>query len=217
MTNGPAGGFRTSVIDPAWTRLAASVLATVLLAWTGTRVWRTASIRHEQLKQAEATLQTFATWRRVYEPAVAAESVAWRRTMLELHALGTGDDRLAVTRYIARAAEESGLQDVRVIVVPPDTSVSDARLTTEGIRRRLASFGLIVECRGGLGAVVGFLGQLPPSMSATRLSLVHQDGSARHRLALAVYELTFTNGPPSVRSSAGRDHPARGGSGSDGR
>lgn len=207
----PRRALKVPVIQPVWTRLVASVLAALLLAWTGTRVWRVDTARRAELNEARATLATFADWRRRYEPAVAAESVSWRRTMLELQALGVvGDERLAMTRYVARAAEEAGLRDVRVIIGPPDTTGSDTRLSTEGIRRKPASFSLSVEARGGLRAVVGFLGQLPPSMSATHLSLVRQGGSARHRLELAVYELTFANGPPPYWSSVGSDRSDRG-------
>lgn len=202
--------FRLSAIDPAWTRLVASVLAAVLLAFTGARVWRTNQERTRRVKQAEATLATMAEWRRKYVPAVAAESLSWRRTMLELQSLGVmGDERLAMTRFVARAAEEAGLTDVRVTIAPPDTTGTDTRLSAEGVRRTPASFSLSVECRGGLRAVVGFLGQLPPSLSATHLSLVHQDGRARHRFALAAYELTFTNGSSPLRSSVGSDHSDR--------
>jgi hypothetical protein len=209
--------IRLRAVDPAWTRLIAATLACVLLIWSGLGPWRIRAIRREQRKQADATLATFAGWRRTYQPAIAAESISWRRTFLELQALGVvGDERLAMTRYVSRAAEEAGLRDVRVDIGPPDTTGSDTRLSTEGVRRKPASFSLSVECRGSLRAVVGFLGQLPPSVAATHLSLVHQDGRARHRLALAVYELTFTNGPPALSSSVGRDDSVRGRSRGDG-
>ncbi|HJQ20322.1 MAG TPA: hypothetical protein VJ867_08250 [Gemmatimonadaceae bacterium] len=213
----PDARIRLPAVDPAWTRLAGALLATVILGWSTVGVWRTRASRNTQVKQAQATLATFAEWRKRYQPAVAAESVSWRRTLLELQALGVvGDERLAMTRYVSRSAEEAGLRDVRVVIGASDTTGSDARLSTEGIRRKPASFGLSVECRGSLRAVVAFLGQLPPSVSPTRLTLVRQDGGGRHRIALAVYELTFTNGPPTLWSSVGSDHADRGGSGGDG-
>lgn len=209
--------LRMRAVDPALTRFVASVLASLLLLASGASVWRTRSERREQLRQAESTLATFAEWRRRYRPAVAAESVSWRRTILELQALGVvGDERLAMTRYVARAAEEAGLRDVRVTIAEPDTTFAAARPSIEGVRRRPASFSLSVECRGSLRAVVGFLGQLPPSVSASHLSLLHQDGRARHRLALAVYELSFTNGSSPGWSPAGSDHSGHGGSNSGG-
>lgn len=214
MAGPPRISMRIPAIDPAWTRFAACVLAAALLAWTGIRVWRVNGQRRQQLKQAEATLATFADWRRRFQPAVAAESIAWRRTLLELRAMGVvGDERLELTRYVARAAEEAGLRDVRVTIGPPDTTASSERLSTEGVGRKPASFSLLVECRGGLPAVVGFIGLLPPSVSATQLSLLRQDGQARHRLSLGVYEVTFANGPPpaSYWSSIGSGHSDRGG------
>lgn len=199
-------------IDPATTRLAAAVLATVVLGWTGLRVSRSGAERRAELNRARSTLATFASLRQKYEPAVAAESIAWRRTWMELQELGVvGDERLAITQSVARAAEAAGLRDVKVLIGPPDTTGSETRLSTEGVRRKSATFSLLVECRGGLRAVIPFLGNLPPSVAATRLNLVRQDGRRRHQISLAVYELTFSNGPPPLWTSVERGDAGGGG------
>jgi hypothetical protein len=118
---------------------------------------------------------------------------------MELQSLGIiGDERLALAQSVSRAAEASGLHDVKVIIDAPDTTGSDARLSTVGVRRQSAPFGLVVECRGNLQAIVTFLGALPASVAPTNLNLVRQDGRARHRLLLAVYELQLSNGSASV-------------------
>jgi hypothetical protein len=120
---------------------------------------------------------------------------------MEFQGLGViGDERLAVTQAVTRVAEAAGLRDVRVLITAPDTTGSDERLSTEGVRRQSAPFGLLVECRGNLQAIVTFLGELPPSVAPTTLSLVRQDSGSRHRLVLAVYELQFLNGPPTLWS-----------------
>jgi site-specific recombinase XerC len=197
-------------VDPAITRLAAALIAVVLLAWSGSRISRIASVKATQLNRAKSTLATFASLRQKYEPAVAAESIAWRRTWMELQDLGIiGDERLAITQSVARAAEAAGLRDVKVLIGPPDTTGSEARLSTEGVRRKAAPFSLLVESRGGLRSVVAFLGHLPPSVAATQLSLVRQDGHRSHKISLAVYELIFSNGPPSpsLWSSVERGDP----------
>ena len=201
-----------AAIDPAITRVIAAALGAGFLAWGGLHASRAGTANRADLQRAEATLATFANWRRQYEPAVAAESIAWRRTMMELHALGViGDERLSVTQSVSRAAEAAGLRDVRVLIGAADTTGSDARLSTEGVRRQSAPFGLVVECRGNLQAVVTFLGELPPSVAPIALSLVRQDGGARHRVVLAVYELQFSNGPPTLWSPLERsDSPGVG-------
>ena len=193
-------------LPPAATRLLAAGVGIVLLAWAGVRASRAGHERRLQLRAAEATLATFAEWQRRYQPAVAAESIAWRRTWMELQDLGiVGDERLSLTQHVARAAEFAGLRDVRVSIQPdPDTTGSDERLSTEGVRRQSAPFGLLVECRGNLQAVVNFLGDLPPSVAPTGLTLARQDGRARHRFTLAVYELQFSNAPAPVWSPAER-------------
>lgn len=196
--------------NPTVTRLAAAALGAVLLLWSGVRVSRADSARQAELKRAQATLATFAEWKRRYEPAVAAESIAWRRTLMELQALGViGDERLALTKSVSRAAEAAGLRDVKVLIDAPDTTGSDARLSTVGVRRQAAPFGLVVECRGNLQAIVSFLGELPPSVAPTNLNLVRQDGRARHRLLLAVYELQFSNGSASLSTPLERSNPRR--------
>lgn len=198
-------------VSPTITRLIAAMLGIVLLAWGGLRASRAGAARRSELRQAQATLTTFANLRRRYEPAVAAESIAWRRTWMQLQGLGVaggGDERLALTHAITEAAEAAGLRDVRVTGLPPDTTGSDARLSTQGARRQSAPFGLLVECRGNLQAVVTFLGELPASVAPTSLSLVQQDG-ARHRLTLAVYELQFSNGQSPFESPLERGNPRR--------
>lgn len=182
---------------PGATRLVAALLGVAILALAGIRATRAGNDRRAELRQARATLATFADWRARYRPAVAAESIAWRRAWMEVRDLGVlGDERLAVTRHVARAAEFAGLRNVRVLIDEPDTTGSDARLSTRDVRRRPAAFGLVVECRGDLQSVLAFLGALPPSVAPASLNLVRQAGSrARHRLTLAVYELDFENAP----------------------
>jgi hypothetical protein len=184
-------------LTPTVTRLAAALFGIVILAWAGSRASRAGFERRTALRQARTTLATFADWRSRYRPAVAAESIAWRRAWMEVRDLGVlGDERLAVTQHVARAAEFAGLQSVRVLIEQPDTTGSDARLSTRDVRRRSAPFSLVVECRGNLQSILAFLGALPPSVAATSMQLVRQEGNARHRLTLAVYELDFENGIP---------------------
>jgi hypothetical protein len=198
--------FKLPAISPAVTRLAAAAIGIGVLAWSGVSASRAGHARRLELQKANATLATFADWQRRYEPAVAAESIAWRRTWMELQDLGVvGDERLALTQAVARAAELAGLRDVRVTIESdPDTTGSDERLSTSEVRRASAPFGLLVECRGNLQAIVNFLGDLPPSVAPTGLSLARQDGRARHRLTIAVYELQFANVPAPVWSPAER-------------
>ena len=189
--------IRRVSLTPGATRLAAALAGIAMLAFAGMRASRAGGERRAELRRAEATLATFADWRSRYRPAVAAESIAWRRAWMEVRDLGVlGDERLALTQHVARAAEYAGLENVRVLIGEPDTTGSDARLSTREVRRRPASFGLVVECRGTLRSVLAFLGALPPSVAPTSVDLVRQEaGSARHRLTLAVYELEFQNVP----------------------
>lgn len=186
-----------AVLTPGATRLAAAIIGIGMLTWAGMRASRTGVERRAELRRAEATLATFADWRSRYRPAVAAESIAWRRAWMEVRDLGVlGDERLALTQHVARAAEYAGLENVRVLIDEPDTTGSDTRLSTREVRRRPATFGLMVECRGNLQSVLVFLGALPPSVAPTSVNLVRQEGgTARHRLTLAVYELDFENVP----------------------
>lgn len=198
----PASGrFSPSRIDPAVSLLVAAILAIGLLTWSGFRSARAAGERRAALARARTELSGFEQLRSGYAPAVAAESLAWRQTWLRLGDMGIlSVDRLALTGTVSRAAEEAGLRSVHVLIGPPDTTGVEARLSTGGIRRKPAPFSLVVEGRGGMQSVIGFIGALPPSVAVTHLSLVRQDGGRRHRISLAVYELEFTNGSPPIPS-----------------
>lgn len=206
--------------SPAVTRLMAAILGTVVLSTAAMRVAKRGHEHRVRLRAADSTLATFAEWRRRYRPAVAAESIGWQRARMEVRDLGiVGDERVAVTQRVARAAEFAGLRAVRVLIGDPDTTGSDTRLSTGSVRREPAPFGLVVECRGDLQAVIAFLGALPPSVAATSMRLVRQDRPGRHRLTLAVYELDSGNvpspsaaaRPPVERGVAGRSGDARAG------
>ncbi len=188
-------------IDPALSVLAAALVVIGVLTWSGFRSARAAGERRVALTRAQTELAGFEDLRARYAPAVAAESLSWRQTWMRLRDIGVlGGDRLGLTGAVSRVAEESGLRDVRVLIGPPDTTGVETRLSTGGIRRKPAPFSLLVEARGGMQSVIGFIGRLPPSVAVTQLSLVQQDGGRRHRISLAVYELEFTNGPPSIPS-----------------
>lgn len=213
MAQSPASllSGKMPVIPPQATLIAAGVLAIAVLGWAGVRASRLDSARRLDLRRAQGTIETFAALRTRYEPAVAAESIAWRRIWMELRELGVvGDERLALTQRVARAAEVAGLRDVKVLIGEPDTTGQQARLSTEGVQSKSAPFSLVVECRGGLQSVIGFLGQLPPSVTPTRLSLVRQDGRGPHRISLAVYELTFSSGVPPGWTSLERNNAGAG-------
>lgn len=206
--------------SPAVTRLVAAILGTILLSVAAMRVAKRGHENRVRLRAADSTLATFAEWRRRYQPAVAAESIGWRRAWMEVRDLGiVGDERVAITQRVARAAEFAGLRNVRVLIGEPDTTGSDTRLSTGRVRREPAPFGLVVECRGDLQAVIAFLGALPPSVAVTTMRLVRQDRPGRHRLTLAVYELDLGNvsppsaaaGPPVERGVAGRSGDDRAG------
>lgn len=201
MAKPGSGGSQGNVmtkIDPALTRFVVGLLAIGLLGWAGLRAARRASATRAELRAASAALASFADLRQRYSPAVAAESIAWRRTWMELQDLGVvGDERLATAQFLARAAESAGMRDVKVHIAPPDTSSLAERLSRGGVGRKPASFSLSLEGRGGMTSVIALLGRLPHSVTATRLSMTRDGSSARHRLSFAVYELTFENGPPS--------------------
>ena len=184
-------------VSPAVTRLACGIIAVGILGWAGVRARQRGDTARSELRAVRAALDEFASLRQRYQPAAAAESISWRRTWMELQALGVvGDERLASTQEVARAAEAAGLNGVKVLIGPAGTKGGEKRLSTEGVERKPASYSLVVEGRGGMRSVIAFLGQLPPSVAPTQIGMARQAGSARHRISLAVYELQFTNGPP---------------------
>ncbi len=196
---GALSRLKAPKIDPAVSLLVAALLSIGVLTWTGFRAARAAGERRIALTRAKSELAGFEDLRTRYSPAVAAESLSWRQTWVRLRDIGVlGSDRLGLTGTVSRIAEDVGLGEVRVLIGPPDTTGVEERLSTGGIQRKPASFSLLVEARGGMQSVIGFIGRLPPSVAVTHLSLVQQDGGRRHRISLAVYELEFTNGSPPI-------------------
>jgi hypothetical protein len=207
MASAPGQGISPK---PPVVLLAISVLALVFVGAVGFRAWKLDSSRQTELRRAQSALSSFADLRRQYVPAVAAESIAWRRTWLQLQELGVGSDQpITLTQRVARTAEDAGLSNVRVLIDPPDT-LGQQRVATGGVQSKPASYSLRVECRGGLASVLAFLDQLPPSVAPTALNLVRQDGRGPHRITLAVYELTLTNGAPADWSSNERSSSGAG-------
>lgn len=193
----PSATALLAKVSPAVTRLVCGVIAIGILGWVGVRARQRGDTARSELRSVRSALDEFASLRQRYQPAAAAESISWRRTWMELQALGVaGDERLASTQEVARAAEAAGLSGVKVLIGPGDTTGAEKRLSTEGVERKPASYSLVVEGRGGMRSVIAFLGQLPPSVAPTQIGMARQAGSARHRISLAVYELQFTNGPP---------------------
>lgn len=194
-----ASRFSLPKMDPALSLIVAAMLAIGLLTWSGLRSSRAAAARKAAVSSARTELAAFEDLQRRYSPAVAAESLSWRQTWIRVMDLRLmGNDRLGLTGAVSRSAEDAGLRDVRVLIGPPDTTGVEARLSTGGIRRKPGPFSLLVEARGGMQSVIGFLGRLPPSVAVTRLSLVQQDPGKRHRISLAVYELEFSDGSPPI-------------------
>jgi len=199
-------------VSPVLVLVIAGALAVAVLGWVGVRAQQVLAARRIELRRAESTLQAFADLRRRYSPAVAAESIAWRRTWLQLQELGVvGDERLFVTQRVARAAESAGLRNVKVHIDDSDTTSIQPRLRTEGVRSNAAPFSLRVEGSGGLASVVAFLRELPPSVAPIGMSLQSQQGqNATHRISLAVYGLEFTNGVPDGWTSVERGNAGAG-------
>lgn len=199
---------RSPSLDPALLRTFVATIAIALFAWAGVRTWRATAATRRDLARANSTLASYADLRRKYQPAVAAESIAWRQTWTQVLELGVvGDERMTMAHTITRAAEAAGLRDVRLAITSADTTGSEGRLSTEGVRRKSAPFGVTVQSHGGLRPVIAFLGLLPPSVAATQVN-VERQGGGTNSISLAVYELQFANNPPPM-SFAALPAPAR--------
>jgi hypothetical protein len=183
-------------------RTLVATAAIALFVWAGLRTWRATAVTRRDLDRANSTLASYADLRRKYQPAVAAESISWRRTWMQVLELGVvGDERMTMAHAITRAAEAAGLREVRLAIGSADTTGSEQRLSTEGVRRKSAPFGITVQSHGGLRPVIAFLGLLPPSVAATQVEVDRQAGGT-NSISLAVYELQFANNPPPMNLAA---------------
>ena len=124
-------------------------------------------------------------WRGEIQPALAAESLAWRESEATLRALGGEATRpLTLARLVAQRAEEAGIDELHVSVLPADSVTALTPVAAGGWSLVGEREGLVVEFEGDLTDVVGFLGALPPQAVVSALTVSPVEERLRARVSL---------------------------------
>ena len=98
------------------------------------------------------------------------------------------DNRVALAQRVAARAESLGLARVRVKFAPGDSAVPPRRPDLSSSSVNIADYTLVLDCDGGLAAVLSLLNQLPPSIALERLTGAKSRGASQFRLTFAVFE-----------------------------
>lgn len=98
------------------------------------------------------------------------------------------DNRVALAQQVAARAESLGLAGVRVKFVPVDSGVPPQRPELLSNSVNVADYALVLDCDGGMAAVLSLLDQLPPSIALERLTGAKSRAGSQFRLTFAVFE-----------------------------
>lgn len=172
-----------------WVELALAALVVMVAAWL---VSRTAGRRQAELAEQEASLAMLvgaaATWRTGFVEPTPAESAAWRLSERQVRARGiTATDRVALAQLVAQRAEELGIPDVQVGFSSAD-DLTAPTLAVDAWTFEMAPYALDVAFVADYGAVIAFMGSLPPQVAVRRLELAHDENGVRAEALLIVYQ-----------------------------
>lgn len=155
-----------------------------LVAYGSAALSRSSALR-AQAEELRTVQDAFARWRAELRPAAPAESLLWRESEQSLRAVGGEAARpLTVARLVAQRAEEAGIEDLRISVLPADSITPLKQVRIGGWAVEADGDGLLVEFDGDMTDVVGFLGALPTQAAVTSLQLNAAQGGLHARIVL---------------------------------
>lgn len=109
-----------------------------------------------------------------------AESLAWRASEEALEPFrGGAAEPLAVAHLLAGRAEEVGVTNLRVRLVPTDSIALSPAAHAAGWAVEPAGAGIVVEFSGDWSAIVSFLGALPPQVEVIELRSTEEGDGMR--------------------------------------
>ena len=166
---GPA--LRSLAAHRFWLECGAVTFFALVAAFAvGTTALRRAETLRGERARLEETRSGVDRWMAEARPAVAAESLLWRESEQAIQrATGGSAGGLAAAHLVATRAEEVGIPDVRVRLLPPD-SLPPAAAATPG------ASAVAVEFEGDWSTVLNFLGVLPPPMNVVEIGVTRSGG-----------------------------------------
>lgn len=163
------------------------MVAAFSFGWAALGRARAVEARTADLARVEGS---FDRWEAELQPPTPQESVTWRASTAALRALGAEATRpLALARLVAQRAEEVGIGDVSIRLLPTDSVTAFEPVELAGWRVEPAGEGLLVEFHGQVGDVVALLGSLPPQAAVGSVQLAPEEGALRARLVLLARQI----------------------------
>ena len=103
----------------------------------------------------------------------------------------TRDVRFSLAQQVTLRAEQSGLRNVRVRFVSPDSSGAVAPVVPDLASGKVAvaDYTITLDCHGAFGSALALVRHLPASVALQRISAARgRDGATEYHIVLAVFE-----------------------------
>lgn len=165
-----------------------AVVAGLALTATGTlghsALARSAAVQDEaaRLEEVRAGLER---WRLDGVLPTAAEVALWRSSESSLAGLSpAASEPLLVARRVADRADRVSVSNLSIRMTPSDSLAAGPPLQLGGWVVESGETGLLVEFESSIGAVVSFLGALPPQVEVAGLQVTGQGERLRSQVVL---------------------------------
>lgn len=191
-------------------RIEGAALFAVLLfiaVGVGTAAFRRAAALNAEANRLERVQSTAEVWRRGYRAPSAAEMLAWQRAGTEMSQLALREPRrLELLRLVAQRAEEVGVPEARVRIVPVEQLGSIPPREADTLVIASADYGLSAEFTAPYESALALLEALPTALAPLRLEMRKAANGVAVRLLIAVYTVETDDANPGEMDSAGIAH-----------
>lgn len=127
---------------------------------------------------------------RGFQPGTPLEVSRWKVLADSQWLAISHAQRLSLAQHLTLAAENAGLQNVRVRFGPADSSGALPQRPAVGGRAvNAANYTLVIDCEGGFARLLTFVNYIPAVASVQHISAARAGSATRYRVTLAVYEV----------------------------
>lgn len=135
---------------------------------------------YEQMQQVQ----------RGFQPGTPVEAGRWKLLADSQWLAISHTQRLSLAQRVTLAAENAGLQNVKVRFGPADSSGALVPRPAVGGRAvSAANYTLVIDCEGGFARLLTFVNYIPAVVSIQHVSAARVGPATRYRVTLAVYEV----------------------------
>ena len=141
-------------------------------------------------RRMSATYDQIQQVQRGFQAGTPLEVDRWKRLADSQSVAISHAQRLSLAQRVTLAAQNAGLQNVRVRFGPADSSGALAvRPAVGGRTVSAANYTLVIECEGGFARLLTFVNYIPAVVSIQHVSAARFGSATMYRVTLAVYEV----------------------------